>query len=53
MQSDRKETPGDSGCYITADVFAGVSQKVRIAQMLKMGLQLTIDLCHRGESRFH
>ena len=53
MQGDGEATSGDCCSCITADVFAGVSQKVRITQMLQMGFQFAIDLCHRGEGRFH
>ena len=50
MQSDRKETPSDSGRCISADVFAGVSQKVRIAQMLEIGFQLKVCLLYTSDA---
>ena len=50
MQSDRKETPSDSGRCISADVFACVSQKVRIAQMLEIGFQLKVCLLYTSDA---
>ena len=52
VDSDGIEPPSDSSRCISADVFAGVSKKVRIAQMLEMGFQLKVDRFHSDCCRF-